>query len=178
MVNTFWIDSNLKKAAQSHVKKHVGKMIVEMVQMLSTAQWLQNTNKRANRLYREGRIYKISHRQHPMCKWTREHYNNYETMCLFAIELGKEFEFRRGKKHKTALYLNWLLENPPLYIPICQDSYKLVQPFNTTKIPRCFGESFDKHNVDGDIVQSYRNLYKHEKAHLHDWEMRPKPKWI
>ena len=60
-MNLFYLDKDLKVNAESHVDKHVGKMIMEAVQLVCTAFHLQDIEA----------PYKKTHPNHPSAIWTR-----------------------------------------------------------------------------------------------------------
>jgi len=171
-MNLFLLAKNLKRCAKYHCDKHVVKMILEYAQILSTAYWLLHPD--AERLHQQGKIYRKTHVNHPVCVWAREHPNNYMLIAKLGVYLTKEYTYRYGRIHKTTPKLLFFKRNLPLF-PECDKP--LVQPWNTTQPPQCFGKDND-HLKRKNVIQGYRNYYNHCKRHIFAWKKRPTPQWI
>ena len=142
-----------------HLDKHVIKMILETAQLLCSAHHMSDSTYEP--------CYKLTHKNHPSAKWTRESKGNYEWLCKLGIELCKEYTYRYGKTHKCEPYIADLAKNlPPLpdlgFTPPAQampDMYK-----------------------DDDPVDAYRTYYFFDKMYIHSWQgkvnSRPTPKWV
>ena len=110
-MNIFILDKNPKKAAEYHCDKHVVKMIVESVQLLSTSHWLMLLKKYNKKLSDFKRIkdakaflektcssnekppYKMTHVNHPCTKWVCESIENYK--WLFKLTYYLCFEYNK-----------------------------------------------------------------------------------
>lgn len=154
-MNLFNLDENLTTNAQYHVDKHVGKMILEAVQLLCTAFHLQDIKA----------PYRKTHQNHPSSIWTRQSKENFEWTIEYATKLSEEFTFRRGKVHKSSLVLSFVNEN------------KKNLSFDFTGSTKFALAMPDEFKVACPI-ESYRNYYRVGKAHLHKWSLRDKPHWI
>lgn len=155
-MNIFVLDKDPVLAAQFHCDKHVVKMVLESAQMLSATHTLLDGE--------QDGLYRLTHANHPCTKWVRESNNNYNWMyCLFSA-LCTEYTFRYGKTHLCATKFLDRFKMPPKNIPI---GYKTIQPMampTQYQVP--------------DIVQSYRNYYKAEKAAIAKWKVREMPEWF
>lgn len=91
-MNIFYLDEDPKEAARMQCDKHVVKMILETAQLLSTAH---------AELDGESPAYKPTHKNHPSAVWVRKQRGHYEWAWKHMMALGKEYEQRYGKVHKT-----------------------------------------------------------------------------
>lgn len=103
IVNIFASSKCPIESAQALANIHIVKMCVEQMQLLSTAHVEVDGNQIA---------YKASHKNHPSSKWTRESKANYHWAWMHAKALCDEYEYRTGKIHACAQYLD-VLKNPP-----------------------------------------------------------------
>jgi hypothetical protein len=154
-VNIFFLDPDLEKCAQSHVDKHVVKIITEANQCMSCA-------------YHEGIApYHHSYFNHPMVIWVRNSKTNFNWTLEYCLALCREYTYRYGKIHAGEAVANWYKHNP-LSIP----------DLGFTDPPRCFGEFKDKIKLTDNIYADYRNYYLDAKCHLFSWKNRERPNWI
>lgn len=152
-MNIFVLDNNPKKCAQYHCDKHVVKMVLEGVQILCSAHWMTGGEA----------PYKLAHKNHPCCIWTRECVENYIWLCDLTMELCEEYTYRYGKTHKSQQVLEWCMTNIP----------KLKENGNITPFPLAMP---DEYKVDCPI-SSYRNYYKGAKSSFAVWKNREVPEW-
>lgn len=151
-MNIFILDNDITKCAQYHNDKHVIKMILETSQLLCTAHWENDSEA----------PYKSTHKNHPCAIWARHSKQNYMWLTKLGLALCSEFEFRRGKVHKSKEVLRWCLSNVPKLDSIGLTDFALAMP--------------DEYKTDC-AVESYRNYYLNDKRHLASWELRGKPDW-
>ena len=152
-MNIFYLDEDPKLCAQYHCDKHVCKMIIEGVQLLSTAHWMTGGEA----------PYKKTHVNHPSNKWVRESLSNYVWLCDMTMELCKEYTHRYGKRHKTQQHLEWCMVNLPN-----------IEDKGFTEIPQAMPDECKRENpIDG-----YRNYYNIEKAYMCKWKNREIPEWF
>jgi len=152
-MNIFYLDEDPKLCAQYHCDKHVCKMIIEGVQLLSTAHWMTGGEA----------PYKKTHVNHPSNKWVRESLSNYVWLCDMTMELCKEYTHRYGKRHKTQQHLEWCMVNLPN-----------IEDKGFTEIPQAMPYECKRENpIDG-----YRNYYNVEKAYMCKWKNREIPEWF
>lgn len=166
-MNIFYLDKNPKKCAEYHCDKHVIKMILESMQMLSTAHRVLDgkLNKKYWELndYRENFLYKATHINHPSNIWVRNNLENYLWLYEMTIYLGEEYTNRYNKNHKSILKLGQLIKNPPFNI---KNDYFFDPPKampNEVKLE--------------DTVESYRNYYKINKRSFATWKTNI-PEWF
>ena len=153
-MNIFVLDKNPRRAAQAHCDKHVSKMVVESVQLLSTALRFYNVS--------DNKLYRSSHQNHPCAIWTRTTKTNFLWLCEFAEELGIEYTFRYARTHKSSLL-----------IPLCRGYSKVLPDGPKTRHAKCMPD----YCKEGSVVQSYRNYYQLEKSGIAEWRHSPVPKW-
>jgi hypothetical protein len=156
-MNIFFLDENPKLSAQYHVDKHVVKMILETAQLLCGVHHSINTSSTLQVPY------KLSHKNHPCAIWARESLSNYLYLCELGLELGKEYTYRYGKKHKSIEVIEWCIVNKPNIIDIGFTKPAMAMP--------------DEFKVDS-VVKSYRNYYMGAKSDLASWKNREKPFWF
>ncbi len=152
-MNIFYLDEDPKLCAQYHCDKHCVKMIIEGVQLLSTAHWMTGGEA----------PYKKTHINHPSNKWVRESLSNYVWLCDMTMELCKEYTYRYGKTHKTQQHLEWCIVNLPN-----------IEDKGFTEMPQGMPDECKRENpIDG-----YRNYYNVEKAYMCKWKNRITPEWF
>jgi hypothetical protein len=155
-MNIFFLDENPTLSAQYHVDKHVVKMILETAQLLCGVHHMtpQVTPQVP---------YKLSHKNHPCAIWARESLSNYLYLCEMGLELGKEYTYRYGKKHKSIEVIEWCIVNKPNIPDIGFTTPAKAMP--------------DEYKVDS-VVESYRNYYIGAKNGFASWKNREKPFWF
>jgi hypothetical protein len=154
-MNIFHVDIDPQEAAKALADRHVGKMLLESCQMMSTA---------AREHGYDGNIYKSAYQNHPATKWAALSYENYRWLWHHAMALSTEFEHRFGKPHKSSEVL------PELGVAMM---WKLPR-IGFTIPPQCMPNEFKR----DDYVDGYREYYKHGKSHLHKWTKRRAPSWL
>ena len=155
-MNIFFLDENPTLSAQYHVDKHVVKMILETAQLLCSVHHVtdQDTDQVP---------YKLSHKNHPCAVWARQSLSNYLYLCELGLELGKEYTYRYGKRHKSIEVIEWCIVNKPNIPDIGFTTPAMAMP--------------DEFKVDS-VVESYRNYYMGAKISLASWKNREKPFWF
>lgn len=153
-MNIFYLDPNPVSCAEYHYDTHVVKMILESAQLLSTA----------HHLCGEGGPYKLTHQNHPSAIWTRENSNHYSWLYCLMLALGKEYEYRYGRIHKTIKdHADTLWKAPSALKAGKWQDPPLAMP------DHCKKET---------VVESYRNYYLTEKLNLMKYTKREIPQWI
>lgn len=150
-MNIFYLDRDIKKCAKYHCDKHVVKMMIEYVQILSTV----------NRLNGLEQGYKMTHVGHPCVKWCNESLSNWRYVFNLACELEYEYERRYHREHRSA----WVLVG--LARPNIIDK-------GFTEPPQCMPYEY---RCD-DCVKAYRNYYIGEKARFAQWRYSEVPYWF
>ena len=143
-MNIFALDNNPHKAAKMHCDKHVVKMILESVQMLST-------------ICGEG--YKPTHQNHPCTKWARASRQNFNWLCSLTEALHAEWQYRFNHKDELKYYHKSF--RVYLTLPLMEKARDLPDISLTP-----FAQAMPEYLQSDDAVESYRNYYKTEKAHL------------
>jgi hypothetical protein len=155
-MNIFFLDENPKLNAQYHNNSHCIKMILETAQLLCSVH--HSTDQPTDQV-----PYKLSHKNHPCAIWARESLSNYLYLCELGLELGKEYTYRYGKRHKSIDVIEWCIVNKPNIPDIGFTTPAMAMP--------------DEFKVDS-VVESYRNYYMGAKSDLASWKNREKPFWF
>ena len=156
-MNIFHLDPDPVRCARLHCDKHVGKMLVENVQMLSTALVLSGGEA----------PYKPAFANHPMNRWVRETAGNFAWTWAMSDALGEEFAYRFGKDHKTHAALR-------SFAPDALEA--LIGPGQKTPPPLCMEDHCKL--PGGDPHAAYRHFYAMEKARFAKWTKRPVPDFM
>lgn len=184
-MNVYVLDEDPKKAAEYHCDVHVKSEILTCVQMLSSVHWLSLMleepedvhfkNKKVmqehlENKYHEGHTkrppYKMTHINIPIIKWIAYNQKNYLWVISLLKNLDSEFQKRYNKRHGSALHIDWLENNIP---KCCEATDEEIVFLNN--VP----EEYYLENV----VESYRNYYKHGKTKIAVWERsNNKPDWF
>ena len=179
-MNIFVLHEDPIVAAQMVCDKHVGKMIIESAQMLSTVHRMldgipekrpSRSGKTIQTYYtfgdkRDDLYYLAVHKFHPCTTWTAKSKTNYEWHYDHFRGLANEFEYRRNKQHVSWQKLGIMLSKPPKNIP----------DIGLTEFAQAMSHYPDC-KVEGDPVKAYRNYYHAAKPFAKwDWG-RPTPSW-
>jgi hypothetical protein len=154
-LNIFILDNDPYVCAEYMFDKHISKMLVEQIQILSTNLRLKGCD--------DPRLYKITHQNHPCCKWARESSDNFDWVIQHSWGLYDEYRLRYGDKlHKSGELIK-IIENYGFHF-----INKGLTPF-ALAMP-------DEYKTN-DPVQSYRQYYQ-SKSSIAKWEKgREKPEW-
>lgn len=147
-MNIFVLDREPVAAARAHCDKHVVKMTLETGQLLSTV---------------AGRGYKPTHANHPCTRWAQESLANYTWLFDLGIELGREFERRFSKRHKSAILIAEALWPPPALPDVGLTEFALAMP---------------EQYKSADAVEAYRAYYRGEKAAFATYKNCQPPSWL
>lgn len=154
-MNIFFLDKDPVKAAQYHCNKHVVKMIVETLQILSAVHHRYGTHVTG--------MYKPTHAHHPCTIWAGDSTLHYKWTVQLLLALLYEYTHRYGKIHKGfAMYP--LFVKPPRSMPTL-----------TWQTP---AKAMPEHLRKTTVVNAYRRYYIEHKAHFAVWTNRPIPKWF
>ena len=149
-MNIFYLSRDPVEAAQAQCDRHVVKMILETAQLLSTAHHELDGGQVA---------YKSTHKNHPSAVWVRESLDHYEWTVYHLEALGREYERRYSKVHKTIRDHFKALQRPPVAL-------QGVRGF--TDPPQCMPDECKR----DDAVLGYQ-IYYNFKAD--DWDSRGIP---
>lgn len=154
-MNIFMTDPSPQQSAKNLCYVHIVKMILESAQILSTAHRVIEGDERADSLG----LYKKTHINHPSSVWARASVANYNWLYSHFIELGRLYEQRKGKPHKTIEKLSEALILAPKGLPE-----------NQTPPPACVSDEFK--DLDESVFTKYQ-LYLDSK--YRGWLNRDKP---
>jgi len=153
-MNIYVLDKDPRLAAKYHTNKHVIKMILESVQMMSTTVRLVNNIETK---------YRSTHLNHPCTIWTRTTITNYFWLMKLVHYLNEEYKYRFDHKENHKSY-NVMLDLP----------YPNILNVGLTEFAQAMPNQYRSSNV----VDSYRLYYLKEKQHLFEWGKRGKPYWV
>lgn len=141
-MNIFALDQDPSMAAEMHCDKHVVKMILESVQMLST-------------ICEAG--YKPTHKNHPCTIWARTSWQNFNWLCELTEALHAEWQYRFGHTHNHKSF--------EVYAGLPKaDLLGSLPDIGLTPFAMAMPDYIVVRNADP--VEAYRDYYKTEKAHL------------
>jgi len=172
-MNLFILSLIQKECALWMFDKHISKMIIEAVQMLSTGKWILDPED----VERKGlKIYKKCHVNHPTTIWIRTSLENYIWTLLMVEAMHNEWKYRYGhppeKMHASYLVAIELAKNMPR-----NDQFQLtgLTPFALAMPPQYKPTEYTSHE---DAVLAYRRYYQSpEKQGFATWKNREKPEW-
>lgn len=171
-MNLFLLSTNCKRNAKFHCDKHVVKMILELVQCLYTAWHVLEGTDTLETVCTTPKIYKPTHKSHPLGVWIRKSLDNYLYVAETAVCLAKEYTRRYDKIHACEVHAKWLRYNVPSKFA----SSEFTPP------PQCMPEeyrvNYNKKYTWGDAVKAYREYYRKEKANFSTWKTRPTPDFM
>jgi hypothetical protein len=168
-MNIFILDNDIDRCAQAHVQKHIGKMQIELSQLLCAALYL-NEELRAE-VNPISIPYKLTHKNHPSAIWVRQDLNNYTYTAGLLFALSTEYLIRNGgKAHMSFVKMRHAdITNYQYYWRAKQLDIEELRP------PCCMPDEYIRSDS---VVENYRSYYRMGKSHLHNWGSRPTPEWI
>ena len=163
-MNIFVTSYDPVQCAKDHCDIHNVKMILETLQLLSTAH-VELDGKQV--------AYKRTHRNHPSALFVRKERSNYLWAYELAVALCEEYTYRTGKIHKSSEHLE-ALKHPPKNIP---NRYGKL-----TFFPKCLPDEFKQKSVE-DSYKAYLNAKfaewrSREKPMKVEWSKREIPSWV
>lgn len=154
-MNIFHVSDCPYDAAEMLCDKHVGKMLLEAVQMLCTA---HHTHGSWNE-----QLMQPAYIHHPMTQWVGKNKGNYLWTLEHAFGLRNEWRYRYKTQHAAGERL-WLLPR-----------WHRIPCGPMTPPEQCMPDQYK----DVDHVVAYRNYYINEKARFAKWQRgRPMPEWF
>ena len=152
-MNIFVLDMDYDKNVQSYVDKHVIKMPLETAQILCSTYYCTDQPELAT--------YKLTHKNHPCCKWARESLSNWIWLRNLGIAICREYTYRYGKHHK------------------CE---QIILDMKTPNLPdiglTSFAQDMPEECRGKDPIEAYRKYYNCKKSHLFNWKNRDIPEWV
>ena len=170
-MNIFFLSLDPRKAARLQCDKHVVKMILETAQLLCTAIRLLVADEDDIILGLWAKLYKATHKNHPMAVWVRESEHNFLWTLSHGLELCAEYTRRYEKIHKTQAVLEAIQQ----YYKQCELAFPNT---GNTKKPICMPIQyrFKGPSLEQDTVDSYWLYYAEEKAYMAKWNHGTEPK--
>jgi hypothetical protein len=166
-MNLFILSLCFAECATFMFDKHISKMILEAVQMLcATIQLIDPKNDIANII----KLYKITHKNHPVTIWMRTSLANYLWTLDMVDAMHTEWKYRYNhpatKMHKSYILSTYLRQ----YAPTTDKFEKQgITPFALAMPIEYKGD---------DAVEAYRKYYQsQDKQKIASWKNRPKPEW-
>ena len=153
-MNIFILDKDPEKAAHYHCDKHVVKMCLESVQILSSV-WIKNGLPAP---------YRLTHENHPCVVWAGACRENLHWMLIHSHALFHAYMARYSRIHKSFYALIELEKTGRPNIP----SAGGITPF---------AQAMPEEYKQEDAVSAYRNYYIKEKACFAKWEYTVTPDW-
>lgn len=166
-MNLFILSLCFTECATYMFDKHISKMILEAVQMLcTTIQIVDPLNNISNII----KLYKITHKNHPVSIWMRTSLENYLWTLNMVDAMHTEWQFRykhpTTKLHKSYIVATYLKQHIPSADKFAQIG---LSPF-ALAMPEEFKSD--------DAVESYRKYYQsNDKQKIATWKNRDKPDW-
>ena len=167
-MNLFILSLCFRECAEAMFDKHISKMIVEAVQMLSTAKHLLDPFKEGDEEAKL--IYKISHKNHPVSIWIRTSLDNYLWTLDMVEAMHNEWRYRYGHAdtvlHASYKVATYLRTNAP-----SEDAFpqKGLTPF---------AQAMPDEYKSADPVEAYRKYYQSpDKRKIASWKRRTPPEW-
>lgn len=162
-MNIFVLDNEPRKAAEYVLDKHVVKMPLESLQMMSTIAChfgLQYP-------YRPVML------NHPCTKWARESKDNFLWLWEHAGSLCEEYTSRYGKTHSCEVKMND-------YNPVWIELLDKLPDIGLTPFAIAISEDMHCRKVSGfddlSVVDKYRQYYIHDKKRIASWK-KNMPSW-
>ena len=169
-MNLFILSLSPEECAIMMMDKHIVKILLEAVQMLSTAKRLLDPYRITEE--QDKVFYKAAHKNHPVTIWVRKSYANYKWTLELVEEMHKEWRYRYGhpdtKFHKSYLVAQMLKKFPPP-----KDAFKVegLTPF-AMAMPVEFKENAT------DPIEAYKSYYMSDKKQsFASWKNREMPSW-
>jgi hypothetical protein len=175
-MNIFVLADSHELCAAAHADQHVGKMLLEAVQLLCTAhpqpqdpRWPDMTP--TQRLQADLLPYKHTHVNHKCAVWTRRRRDNYLWLVAHAYALADEFAYRFGKEHGSRAALDWCFAH-------ADEAVFAEHESAMTPHPQAMPEKYQRPVA----VAAYRAYYAAEKRSLQgrpaQWTRREVPEWF
>lgn len=162
MVNAFWLDYELDRAASDLVDTHVTSCLLECSIVLTTAVQLNGYPRRDTLYY--------SHADHPLTRWCAESYENWQYLRSYTDAVHAEWRYRwdhADEERHGALAVVEQLDDDAV-TDLDWPTERLSDP------PQITG----RWDAD-EYVDAYRYYYANEKRELFQWSKdRSKPAWI
>jgi hypothetical protein len=124
----FLLSENFSSCAKCLCDLRLNKILVESVQIISTALWINNCNV-AESMYSKGHIYLPAYEKHPICQWASENSVHYMTVIKYASHLDFEYHHRFEKEHASSGVLDRLSTDEVFF--------KILDKYPERDFPNC-----------------------------------------
>ncbi|MFC6718478.1 hypothetical protein ACFQGT_00755 [Natrialbaceae archaeon GCM10025810] len=162
MVNAFWLDRDLERAARWLVDRHVSSSVFECSMVLTTAVQ-ENGYPASDELY-------FTHPNHPLTRWAARSHANWERLEAYTEATHEEWRYRydHGPDERHGSWVTVRTLDPETVRDLEWPTTGLEEP------PQVTGEW-----TADDYVDAYRYYYANEKRHLFSWSKdRSMPPWV
>lgn len=180
-MNLFYLAQDMDECARYHIDRHVGKMILEAAQLLTSALWI---DKHLGYIPRKLEIeefrlitelkqrepaiddrkftrYLPTHINHPCAIWVRSSMDNYEWATVYANALNEEGMYRGYKHHSSCTEVNRMPDPSRLpYLGLTRHEMAMPDILKSE-----------------DVIESYRLFYMLDKGPFATWKRREPPPW-
>lgn len=163
-MNIFALSYDPEVAARLHCDKHVIKMQLESMQIMSTVWWIAAPRK-ANHLYDHGVIYKKTHHNHPCTLWAAQSRANFFWLLKLTHHLTEEKLVRWPHNAPFSNASKLSMMHAPCELP--------EGPFTP------FAQTMPDEFKDDDPIRAYRKYYQHKYETMDcRWTNRDIPRFI
>ena len=166
-MNLFILSRNLQECVEWMFDKHIGKIILEAIQMLCTALRLLDPD---GDIHTKVKLYRIAHKNHPVTVWMRTSLENYLWTLDLVDVMHQEWKYRydhpEEKVHASYKLMPFLREYAP--------SADKFPSSGLTPFAQAMPDEY-KHE---DPIVAYQQYYQSpEKQRIASWKKRPRPAW-
>jgi hypothetical protein len=159
-MNIFVLDYDIDQCVQYYMDRHVLKMGIEALQIISTALILRHPE--YINLVERGILYRTTHVSHPATLWAAASSGNMAWLMQLAEAIFSEYTYRYGKTHACTKRLSGI-------------SGTINNEVSEPRTSHCICVPDDCKTIDP--VESYRKYYCEYKQHLAKWKNRNVPVW-
>lgn len=207
-MNLFILDFSIYYSAAAYYDKHVGKIALELLQMLYTTLCVMYGSDLEGKAWRASAPltkvgnpgYRPSHENHPLSKWVRSREANFLFCFEYAEALCYEFYVRWGKKHACEDHLSFIKSMNPWFTSNASRAlHSVADSLRTTCVahmpkhsvpPILVGETLtailnERLKSEGlkepemrHAVEFYRMCYLTEKRQLFGYKDAKTPHWM
>jgi hypothetical protein len=162
-MNLFILDRDPITSAKMNCDKHVCKIILEAVQMMSLAHIEHGTTTCMLSTGLTDLYNARTHRNNHVSKWVRETTQNYHWTAQHGLTLCEEYTNRYGKRHKCQDLMEWCATHLP--------------PLPSTGLTN-FRQAVADDCYHTDPVIAYHVYYVKYKRYFAKWKLGNTPTWF
>ena len=159
-MNIFVLSRQARRAAALHSDAHVVKMLLESLQILSTALSLHS----------QPAPYLPTHKKHPCVIWAAAHRPNFQWLLDLALALADEHKSRypASTEHKCAPLVRALAERDLSFLPDHPDPDLLAELGNRARVidqpEGCLFGVVVGPSTKASVVAAYRSIYAQKRT--------------